>query len=84
MRFERKQWVFVLALYSGFIAFAQRGGERLTSAALGVQGLLALAFLLNRYTALLPAPACCTLDRELGQLPGQPGQHLITIFVRYR
>jgi cytochrome c-type biogenesis protein CcmF len=30
-------WVFVLALYSGFIAFAQRGGERLTSAALGVQ-----------------------------------------------
>ena len=39
-------WVFVLALYSGFIAFAQRGGTRLTSAALGVQGLLAAAFLL--------------------------------------
>ncbi|HEY1962784.1 MAG TPA: heme lyase CcmF/NrfE family subunit, partial [Rhizomicrobium sp.] len=39
-------WVFVLALYSGFIAFAERGGARLTSAALGVQGLLAAAFLL--------------------------------------
>src|SRR5436309_2395105 len=36
-------WVFVLALYAGFIAFAQRGGKRLTSAALGVQGLLATA-----------------------------------------
>jgi cytochrome c-type biogenesis protein CcmF len=39
-------WVFVLSLYSGFIALAQRGGGRLTSAALGVQGLLAAAFLL--------------------------------------
>jgi cytochrome c-type biogenesis protein CcmF len=39
-------WVFVLSLYSAFIAFAGRGGERMTSAALGVQGLLAIAFLL--------------------------------------
>jgi cytochrome c-type biogenesis protein CcmF len=39
-------WVFVLSLYSAFIAFAQRGGARLTSATLGVQGLLAAAFLL--------------------------------------
>jgi cytochrome c-type biogenesis protein CcmF len=39
-------WVLVLALYSAAIAFAKRGGEQLTSAALGVQGLLAAAFLL--------------------------------------
>jgi cytochrome c-type biogenesis protein CcmF len=38
-------WVLVLALYTAAIAFAQRGSERLTSAALGVQGLLAVAFL---------------------------------------
>jgi cytochrome c-type biogenesis protein CcmF len=55
-------WVFVLALYSGFIAFAQRGGTRLTSAALGVQGLLAAAFLLfilltsNPFVRLDPPP----------------------------
>jgi cytochrome c-type biogenesis protein CcmF len=39
-------WVLVLAIYSAIIAFAQCGGARLTSAALGVQGLLACAFLL--------------------------------------
>jgi cytochrome c-type biogenesis protein CcmF len=39
-------WVLVLAIYSAFIAFAGRGGARMTSAALGVQGLLAIAFLL--------------------------------------
>lgn len=39
-------WVLVLALYTGAIAFAKRGSARLTSAALGVQGLLAVAFLL--------------------------------------
>ncbi|MBV9912578.1 MAG: cytochrome c biogenesis protein CcsA, partial [Sinobacteraceae bacterium] len=55
-------WVFVLALYSGFMAFAQRGSERLTSAALGVQGLLAVAFLLfilltsNPFLRLDPPP----------------------------
>jgi cytochrome c-type biogenesis protein CcmF len=55
-------WVFVLSLYSGFIAFAQRGGTRLTSAALGVQGLLAAAFLLfilltsNPFVRLDPPP----------------------------
>ena len=39
-------WVLVLSLYAGAVALLQRGGERLTSAALGVQGLLAAAFLL--------------------------------------
>ncbi|HVZ70524.1 MAG TPA: heme lyase CcmF/NrfE family subunit [Rhizomicrobium sp.] len=38
-------WLLVLALYTAAIAFAKRGSERLTSAALGVQGLLAVAFL---------------------------------------
>jgi cytochrome c-type biogenesis protein CcmF len=38
-------WMLVLALYTAAIAFAKRGSERLTSAALGVQGLLAIAFL---------------------------------------
>jgi len=39
-------WVLVLALYTATMAFANRGSARLTSAALGVQGLLAIAFLL--------------------------------------
>src|SRR3569833_1665620 len=39
-------WVLVLSLYAGAVSFLQRGGERLTSAALGVQGLLAAAFIL--------------------------------------
>jgi cytochrome c-type biogenesis protein CcmF len=39
-------WVLVLAIYSAAIAFAQRGSARLTSAALGVQGLLTVAFVL--------------------------------------
>jgi len=39
-------WMLVMALYTGAIALAGRGGERLTSAALGVMGLLAAAFLL--------------------------------------
>jgi cytochrome c-type biogenesis protein CcmF len=39
-------WVLVLAIYAGLVASLQRGGARLTSAALGVQGLLAAAFLL--------------------------------------
>jgi cytochrome c-type biogenesis protein CcmF len=55
-------WVLVLALYSGLVAVLQRGGERLTSAALGVQGLLAAAFILfiqftsNPFARLDPAP----------------------------
>jgi len=55
-------WVFVLSVYSAFIALARRGGERLTSAALGVQGLLAAAFLLfiiftsNPFLRLDPPP----------------------------
>jgi cytochrome c-type biogenesis protein CcmF len=39
-------WVLVLSIYAAMVAFTQRGGARLTSAALGVQGLLAFAFLL--------------------------------------
>jgi cytochrome c-type biogenesis protein CcmF len=55
-------WVLVLALYAGLVAVLQRGGERLTSAALGVQGLLAAAFILfilftsNPFLRLDPAP----------------------------
>ncbi len=55
-------WVLVLSLYAGLVAFLQRGGPRLTSAALGVQGLLAAAFLLfilftsNPFLRLDPAP----------------------------
>ena len=39
-------WVLVLAIYSALMAIAVRGGARLTSAALGVEGLLAAAFVL--------------------------------------
>jgi cytochrome c-type biogenesis protein CcmF len=39
-------WMLVMAIYTGAIALAGRGGERITSAALGVMGLLAAAFLL--------------------------------------
>jgi cytochrome c-type biogenesis protein CcmF len=55
-------WVLVLALYAALVAGLQRGGERLTSGALGVQGLLAAAFLLfilftsNPFFRLDPAP----------------------------
>jgi cytochrome c-type biogenesis protein CcmF len=55
-------WVLVLSFYAGAVALLQRGGARLTSAALGVQGLLALAFLLfilftsNPFLRLDPAP----------------------------
>ncbi|MGN6516295.1 MAG: heme lyase CcmF/NrfE family subunit [Rhizomicrobium sp.] len=55
-------WVLVLAIYSAIIVFAQRGSARLTSAALGVQCLLACAFLLfilftsNPFLRLDPPP----------------------------
>jgi cytochrome c-type biogenesis protein CcmF len=55
-------WVLVLSLYAGAVAMLGRGGQRLTSAALGVQGLLAAAFLLfilftsNPFLRLDPAP----------------------------
>ncbi len=55
-------WVLVLALYAAMVAVLQRGGARLTSVALGVQGLLAVAFLLfilltsNPFLRLDPAP----------------------------
>jgi cytochrome c-type biogenesis protein CcmF len=55
-------WVLVLSLYAGSVAILQRGGERLTSAALGVQGLLAASFLLfilftsNPFLRIDPAP----------------------------
>ena len=55
-------WVLVLSIYSAAIALFQRGGERLSSAALGVQGLLSIAFLLfilltsNPFLRLDPMP----------------------------
>src|ERR1700744_5076871 len=55
-------WVLVLSLYAGAVAALGRGGERLPSAALGVQGLLAAAFLLfilftsNPFLRIDPAP----------------------------
>ncbi|MEI9989887.1 MAG: heme lyase CcmF/NrfE family subunit [Rhizomicrobium sp.] len=55
-------WVLVLALYSGAVALSRRGGERLVSGALGVQGLIAAAFILfilftsNPFLRLDPAP----------------------------
>ena len=55
-------WVLVLSLYAGLVSALGRGGVRLTSAALGVQGLLAAAFLLfilftsNPFLRLDPAP----------------------------
>jgi len=55
-------WVLVLALYAAMVAGLQRGGARLTSAALGVQGLLAFAFVRfilftsNPFFRLDPAP----------------------------
>jgi cytochrome c-type biogenesis protein CcmF len=55
-------WVFVLAIYSALVAVARRGGERLTSAALGIEGMLAAAFLLfilftsNPFVRLDPMP----------------------------
>jgi cytochrome c-type biogenesis protein CcmF len=55
-------WVLVLSIYSAGIALLKRGGEELTSAALGVQGLLAAAFLLfilltsNPFLRLDPMP----------------------------
>ncbi len=55
-------WVLVLALYAGVVAILGRGGARLTSGALGIQGLLAAAFLLfilftsNPFLRLDPAP----------------------------
>ena len=55
-------WALVLALYAGLVAALGRGGARLTSGAVGVQGLLAIAFLLfilftsNPFLRLDPAP----------------------------
>jgi cytochrome c-type biogenesis protein CcmF len=55
-------WVLVLSVYAALVAGLQRGGERLTSGALGVQGLLAAAFLLfilftsNPFLRLDPMP----------------------------
>src|SRR6202044_1864659 len=55
-------WVLVLSIYGAAVALAQRGTARLTSAALGVQGLLAIGFLLfilftsNPFLRLDPAP----------------------------
>jgi cytochrome c-type biogenesis protein CcmF len=39
-------WVLILTIYSAAIAMTQAGGERLNARALGVQGLVAIAFFL--------------------------------------
>jgi cytochrome c-type biogenesis protein CcmF len=55
-------WVLVLSLYAGMVSALGRGGPQLTSAALGIQGLLASAFILfilftsNPFLRLDPAP----------------------------
>jgi cytochrome c-type biogenesis protein CcmF len=55
-------WLLVLALYAALVALLGRGGARLTSGAVGIQGLLAVAFLLfilftsNPFLRLDPAP----------------------------
>ncbi len=55
-------WVLVLSVYSAAMALFRRGGDELTSAALGVQGLLAASFLLfilltsNPFLRLDPMP----------------------------
>ena len=55
-------WVLVLSMYAGLVSTLGRGGPQLTSGALGVQGLLAAAFILfilftsNPFLRLDPAP----------------------------
>ncbi len=55
-------WVLVLAIYTLGLVLARRGGDRLTAAALGVQALLAIAFLVyilfasNPFLRLYPPP----------------------------
>jgi cytochrome c-type biogenesis protein CcmF len=55
-------WVLVLGIYTAAIVLARRTNERMTSAALGVQGLLAAAFLAfilftsNPFVRLDPMP----------------------------
>ena len=55
-------WMLVLAIYSAIMVFTKRGGAQLTSSALGVQGLLAAAFLIfilftsNPFLRLDPPP----------------------------
>jgi cytochrome c-type biogenesis protein CcmF len=55
-------WLLVLALFTLFTVFGQRGGARLTAAALGVEGLIGTAFLLyvlfasNPFFRLDPPP----------------------------
>ncbi len=39
-------WIVILGLYTGAMAYSQCGGARLTSGALGIQGLLTAAFLI--------------------------------------
>ncbi|HWD29262.1 MAG TPA: heme lyase CcmF/NrfE family subunit [Rhizomicrobium sp.] len=55
-------WVLVLGVYAAVIALAQRGSERLTAGALGVQGLIAAAFIVfilytsNPFLRIDPVP----------------------------
>jgi len=55
-------WLLILSLYSAAIATFKAGGERLSAQALGVQGLIAISFLLfvlltsNPFEHLFPQP----------------------------
>jgi len=81
-------WVLVLAVYSAAIAFLGRGGVKLTAAALGVQGLLAFAFLLfilftsNPFLRLDPPPFEGAGLNPLLQDPGL-AFHPPTLYIGY-
>ena len=55
-------WIFILTIYSAAIALTNAGGQRLNARALGVQGLIAIAFILfvlltsNPFSRLLIPP----------------------------
>ena len=55
-------WILILSVYSAAIATFKAGGERLSAQALGIQGLIAAAFLLfvlltsNPFVRLFPQP----------------------------
>jgi cytochrome c-type biogenesis protein CcmF len=69
-------WVLILSLYSALMTFSRAGGEVLASRALGVQGLVAMAFLLfilstsNPFLRIYPQPFEGTGLNPLLQDPG--------------
>jgi cytochrome c-type biogenesis protein CcmF len=81
-------WVLVLAAYTVLTVLGQRGGSRLTSAALGVEGLIAVAFLLyillasNPFLRLDPPPIDGAGLNPLLQDPGL-SFHPPTLYLGY-